>query len=55
MSANSVRKKLKQKSFAAAVEREDIEQGAALLELPMDEHITNVITAMQRITKELGF
>jgi putative nucleotidyltransferase with HDIG domain len=55
MTASSVRKKMKQKSFAAAVKREDIEQGAALLELPVDEHITNVIAAMQTITAELGF
>jgi len=55
MTASSVRKKMKQKSFAAAVKREDIEQGAQLLGLPLDEHITHVITALQRIAKELGF
>ena len=55
MTASSVRKKMKQKSFAAAVKREDIEKGAALLELPLDEHITSVITAMQTIAAELGF
>jgi putative nucleotidyltransferase with HDIG domain len=54
MSASSVRKKMKQKSFAAAVKREDIEAGAHLLGLPLDEHIQNVITAMQSVTKELG-
>jgi len=54
MTASSVRKKMKQKSFAAAVKREDIEKGAALLELPLDSHIENVITAMQGISKELG-
>ncbi len=54
MSASSVRKKMKQKSFAAAVKREDIEKGAQLLELPLDEHITQVITAMQGIANELG-
>ena len=54
MTASSVRKKMKQKSFAAAVKREDIEQGAQLLNLPLDEHIQNVITAMQGIAKELG-
>ena len=54
MSASSVRKKMKQKSFAAAVKREDIEKGAVLLGLPLDEHITNVITAMQAIAKQLG-
>jgi putative nucleotidyltransferase with HDIG domain len=55
MNASSVRKKMKQKSFAAAVKREDIEKGAALLNLPLDEHITHVITAMQSVTGPLGF
>ena len=55
MAASSVRKKMKQKAFAAAVKREDIERGAQLLDLPLDEHITQVITAMQGITKQLGF
>jgi len=54
MSASSVRKKMKQKSFAAAVKREDIEVGAQLLGLALDEHIQNVITAMQTVGKELG-
>jgi putative nucleotidyltransferase with HDIG domain len=54
MTASSVRKKMKQKSFAAAVKREDIEAGAQLLGLPLDEHIQNVITAMQVVAKELG-
>jgi predicted hydrolase (HD superfamily) len=49
-----VRKKMKQKSFAAAVKREDMEQGAQLLELPLDTHIENVIAAMQGITRDLG-
>jgi len=55
MTASSVRKKMKQKSFAAAVKREDIEQGAQLLNLPLDEHIQNVIAAMQGIANDLGF
>lgn len=55
MSASSVRKKMKQKSFAAAVKREDIEQGAALLNLPLDEHINHVIAAMQTVAESLGF
>ena len=54
MAASSVRKKMKQKSFAAAVNREDIERGAQLLGLPLDEHIQNVIGAMHGIAKELG-
>jgi putative nucleotidyltransferase with HDIG domain len=55
MGASSVRKKMKQKSFAAAVKREDIEKGAQILELPLEEHITNVITAMQGVAADLGF
>jgi putative nucleotidyltransferase with HDIG domain len=55
MSASSVRKKMKQKSFAAAVKREDIEKGAALLEMPLDEHINNVIAALQSVAPKLGF
>jgi putative nucleotidyltransferase with HDIG domain len=54
MTASSVRKKMKQKSFAAAVKREDIEKGAALLGLPLDDHIMHVITAMQGIARRLG-
>ena len=53
MSASSVRKKLKQKAFAAAVRREDIERGAQVLGLPLDEHILNVITAMQGVAGQL--
>jgi putative nucleotidyltransferase with HDIG domain len=54
MTASSVRKKMKQKSFAAAVKRDDLERGAALLELPLDEHITQVITALQGVAGDLG-
>jgi putative nucleotidyltransferase with HDIG domain len=54
MTPSSVRKKMKQKSFAAAVRREDLEQGARLLELPLDEHITNVIAALQSVDGSLG-
>jgi len=55
MTASSVKKKMKQKSFAAAVKREDIEKGAELLGLSVDEHITHVITAMQGVAAQLGF
>ena len=50
----SVRKKLKTLAFAASVSRADIDAGAALLELPLDEHITNCIAAMRGIAGELG-
>lgn len=55
LTASSVRKKLKQKSFAAAVKREDIEAGAALLGLPLDEHFAHVIAALQGAAAALGF
>lgn len=54
MKASSVKKKMKQKSFAAAVSREDITQGAELLELPLDEHIENCIAALHHIRDHLG-
>ena len=50
----SVKKKLKQPSFAAGVHREEVYAGAELLELELDDHITNVITALQPLAPELG-
>ena len=50
----SIVKKLKQKSFAAAVSREDIHQGAELLELPLNDHIENCIAALQAIAPDVG-
>jgi putative nucleotidyltransferase with HDIG domain len=50
----SVRKKLKQPSFAAGVHRDEVYKGAELLELDLDEHIANVVAAMQPIAGELG-
>ncbi len=50
----SVKKKLKQPSFAAGVHRDEVYAGAELLDLELDEHIRNVIAAMQPIAAELG-
>jgi putative nucleotidyltransferase with HDIG domain len=50
----SVRKKLKQPSFAAGVNRDEVEQGAELLGLELDDHIRNVIAALRPIAGELG-
>ena len=50
----SVKKKLKQPSFAAGVHRDEVYAGAELLELELDEHIANVGAAMQPIATELG-
>jgi putative nucleotidyltransferase with HDIG domain len=53
LQASSVKKKMKQKSFAAAVRREDIVAGAADLGVDLDEHIQFVIDAMGQIATEL--
>ena len=50
----SVRKKLKQPSFAAGVHRDEVIAGAELLGLDLDDHIRNVIAALQPIVGELG-
>jgi putative nucleotidyltransferase with HDIG domain len=50
----SVKKKLKQPSFAAGVHRDEVYAGAELLGLELDEHIRNVTEAMQPIAAELG-
>ncbi len=50
----SVKKKLKQRSFAAKVSREDIEQGIAELGADRDAHIQFTIDALKEIDEELG-
>jgi putative nucleotidyltransferase with HDIG domain len=50
----SVKKKLKQPSFAAGVHRDEVYAGAELIGLELDEHIRNVIASMQPIAGELG-
>lgn len=50
----SVKKKWKQKEFAAAVDREEIEHAAAALGVPLDEHIQIVLDAMKGRAEELG-
>jgi putative nucleotidyltransferase with HDIG domain len=50
----SVRKKLKQPSFAAGVHRDEVYAGAELLGLDLDEHIANVVAALRPIAGELG-
>jgi len=54
LEAASVRKKMKTKSFAAKVNREDLVKGAAELGVDLDEHITFVIEAMSSIAETLG-
>ncbi len=50
----SVKKKMKDKAFARNVKREDIQKGAELLGISLEEHIQNVIEAMQSIADKLG-
>ncbi|HTU24184.1 MAG TPA: HD domain-containing protein [Pirellulales bacterium] len=54
LSPASVKKKLKSKGFAAAVNRDDITRGAADLGVEFDQHIQNVIDAMTTIAADLG-
>jgi putative nucleotidyltransferase with HDIG domain len=55
MKAKSVRKKMKQKSFAAAVNRGDIVRGAEELGVDLNEHIEFVAYALKERSGELGF
>lgn len=54
LEAASVVKRMKDKAFARAVKREDLIAGAALLGLPMGEHIGNVIAFMRESEDALG-
>ena len=53
MTPKSVKKKLKQPSFAAAVSRDDLRQGAEELGVDFDEHLTIVIAALAERRDEL--
>jgi putative nucleotidyltransferase with HDIG domain len=55
LKAKSVRKKMKQKSFAAAVNREDIVRGAEELGVDLNEHIEFVARALEESADALGF
>ena len=50
----SVRKKLKQPSFASGVSRDDVYEGAEELGVDLDEHIAFVIEALRPIAPRLG-
>ena len=47
LEASSVIKRMKDKAFARAVNRDDLRKGAEEIGLPLDEHITNVIAFMR--------
>ena len=50
----SVRKKLKQPSFASGVNRDDVYKGAELLGVDLNDHIAFVTDALRPISRELG-
>jgi putative nucleotidyltransferase with HDIG domain len=54
LEAGSVRRKLKDKAFARSVSRDDILQGAALMGVDLEQHITFCIRAMQERAAQLG-
>jgi predicted hydrolase (HD superfamily) len=54
MKAKSVKKKWKDKSFAAGVNREVIEKGAEMLKIELAELITDVIMGMREVADEIG-
>jgi predicted hydrolase (HD superfamily) len=54
LEASSVIKRMKDKAFAKAVSRDDLRQGAEELGLPLDVHVTNVITFLRERADALG-
>jgi putative nucleotidyltransferase with HDIG domain len=54
LEASSVIKRMKDKAFARAVNRDDLRSGAELLGLPLDRHIANVIAFMREQADALG-
>jgi putative nucleotidyltransferase with HDIG domain len=53
MTPKSVKKKLKQPSFAAAVDRDELREGAEALGVDFDEHLAIVIAALEERSDEL--
>jgi predicted hydrolase (HD superfamily) len=49
-----VKKKMKDKAFAAGVDRDEVRHGADLIGVDLDTHIRNVIEAMRTISTDLG-
>jgi predicted hydrolase (HD superfamily) len=54
LEVSSVRKKLKDKAFARGVSREDVVQGAAELDVPLEEHIAFVLEALRPEERTFG-
>ncbi len=55
LEVSSIKKKWKDKAFAAGANRQEIEKGAQELGIDLWEHVGNVILAMRRVAKDLGF
>ena len=55
LKVKSVKKKWKDRSFAAGANREEIAQAAEEFGIDLWEHVDNVIQAMRRVGPELGF
>lgn len=54
LEASSVKKRMKDKAFARAINREDLTRGAEGIGVPLEEHIANVIAAMREQADALG-
>ena len=54
LTPKSVKKKLKQKSFAASVDREEIQKGLELFEVSLDEHLQLIIEVLKANKDELN-
>jgi putative nucleotidyltransferase with HDIG domain len=54
LEAKSVVKRMKEKAFARAVNRDDLRKGAEEIGLPLDEHVGNVIAFLRIKADELG-
>jgi len=54
ISVSSVKKKFKQKSFAQGVDRNIIEEGAAMLNMQLDDVINETIEGMKTVAEEIG-
>ena len=54
LTPKSVKKKLKQPSFAAAVNRDDVRHGAEELGADLDDHIRVIVAALEERAEELG-
>jgi predicted hydrolase (HD superfamily) len=54
LEATSVIKRMKDKAFARAVPRPHLIRGAELVNLPLDQHVSNVITFMRAEADALG-